>query len=366
MEMLIAEQLRGLARWLSAEAERRKKHVRAPAGWWEFTGKWPGGRALTTDNREQIEPPFASASLYPRKNSVLLQLMPEARCDQIVGRNGACLTVIVTFGNARGGDVHGRGETEKDGKRRQFRQAFRSLASKGWTTEVMKIDHHTKARDILEQLAAFCLKRGIDPDGSLARLVGLTSRNETRQRVAAHLVQNFTDPRSPRSYPAYRRLVRQFIVGSEAAGSSVVWGDNAYRELADWRASPKETRKVTRPPKSSSAYEEFSVTRAERASGIPRRTIYHWIHVGKIRAELDSYGRLVLTGKEMQKLSIMHARKTASIKSVVPEARGRADLIARLANERGIQRDSARKRINRDLKRGQAPPELALRSSDSK
>ena len=204
-----AQQLHGIAAWLCADAQRRKQKRRARGGWWIFTEQFPTGRALSNDNDGPSGPLFASASIHPRKNWVLLELFnPELNAAVELCR----LHVIAYFGRARGGDVHG--SAGKQRKRLEFREAFRSMAEKGWTAEVMYIDSRTQKAHIVEQLAAFCLRRGIDPDGSLGRLMGFASRDANRRRTAEHLVRKFVDPLRPQSYPAYRRIVQQRILSS--------------------------------------------------------------------------------------------------------------------------------------------------------
>jgi hypothetical protein len=84
---------------------------------------------------------------------------------------------IVVAIRVRGGDVHGHTQAEKQGKRRQFRKALRSPTLQESKGETMFIDTDTLPTDIAEQLAAFCLRRNVDRDGSLSRFMGLSSAN---------------------------------------------------------------------------------------------------------------------------------------------------------------------------------------------
>jgi hypothetical protein len=357
--MLWSERIRGIAIWLSAEAKRRRSRTPAPAGFWEFTKKNPDGRALSSDGGGSHEPSFATASIYPRKPSVLLHIISDETTNKSIN-----FDVIVYFGRVRGGDVHGRTETEKKGKRQQFRRALRSPALVKILPETIFIDTNTPPTQIAAQLTAFCLRRNIDPDGSLGGSMGLSSPNEIRRQVAEHTVLYFTDPTDPRAYPSYLKGLRERILIQELSGERID-GGNKGGELIDRKTSPKESLKWVRPEKSRNTQPLLSVTGAAIEFGIPKRTLYHWVRTGQLHSRIGSRRRLVLSTEDLEKALMLHRSNPKCLKSVLADASARSAMIEKVAVARKIKLSSARKRINRAIATGKMPPELLLPNNDS-
>jgi hypothetical protein len=363
--MQCAEQVRGVAKWLSAEAKRRKLRRTAPPGWWEFTENHPAGVALSSDPSDSTEPPFAIGSVYPRRPWVLVHMTPDRPRGRPSGLSHAEFDVIAYFGRVRGGDVHGRTRAEKQGKRLKIRPALRSPALMKAIGETIFIDAETPLKHIADQLAVFCLRRDCDPDGSLRGLVGLNSSNEIRRQVAARVIKDFTDPTDPRSYPGFLKTIRERILVPELDRRPLGHEGADSEHIVDWKCSPEDSHKRVRPKKSNAFPKEISVARAAVEFEIPRRTLYEWIHAEKLRSGIDSHGRRALRPEDVQDVVKAHKSKTRSLKQVLPDASERADAITKMATAHNIQRSSARKRINRALAAKKPLPEFLLSVGES-
>jgi len=297
---------------------------------------------------------LATASIHPRKPWVLLHVMLSGTAK----KTPADFDVIAYFGRVRGLDVHGRTGTEKQGKRRQFRRAFRPPTPTNSISETIFIDVRTPPAQIAEQLAAFCLRRNIDPDGSLRRLIGLSSPDETRRQVAARVVQDFRDPTDPRSYPSFLKTVRGRVLVPTLSNNQI--DDD---ETEDPKTSSPESLKWFRPKKSR-VVPALGVARTSAEFGIPTRTLYHWIRTGRLCPRIGSHGRLVLNTEDVEKALAMHQAKARSLKRALPDADERSAVIEKVAQAQGIQYSSARKRINRAIAAGKILPELQPPKND--
>jgi hypothetical protein len=295
---------------------------------------------------------------------VLLHMTPEQTLNQPGRAFQAGFDVTAYFGRTRGGDVHGGTRAEKQGKRSKFRQALRSPALMKAISEIIFIDAETPPKHIAEQLAAFCLRRNVDPDGSLSGLMGLNSSNEIHRQVAARVIQDFTDPTDPRSYPAFLKTIRNRILVPEIDSRPRGHQGGDWGRIVDWKGSPDDSHKRVHPKKSNAFPKEISVARAAVEFEIPRRTLYEWIHAEKLRSGIDSHRRRALRPKDVQDAVTAHRSKAPSLKQVLPDASDRAEAITKVATERRIQRSSARKRINRALAAKKPLPEFQTSNRD--
>jgi excisionase family DNA binding protein len=312
-------------------------------GFWEFSSTNPEGLQLPDASDAPIAPEVRRISRLPAKEARVAwqayhQKRLRSRHAEIIcypRRRWISLTLRSTDNNAPTEVpivvMFGRqpGRVPNKSKRRETRAMLRRVKRSGnLQAEVLCVDADSRGSDIVEQLAAFLVRREIY-DCSIQSLQPLSEMA---------LPSDFIDPQDPRSYPAYKKKLQIALHATKYVGTAVETVNN-------WRnTAPGQ------PIKTRAEAEDFSISEVAKRTGLPRRTLYDHVNRGIIPANRRS-GFVRISRATLDKLVAERAsaEKRLTPKSWVEDSAQRHNFIKFLAEKRGIACASARKRISRLL-----------------
>lgn len=338
----------------------------------------------TTDGKDLPPDPFGEVlyeSRADRREFKHLEYNPDGTCYIAPGlwrppnAPKCALHVTAYFGRPRGVGVESampvtivdlptggfrvtRPQLSREEKRkvqRDIREMLRQAQIGGWNrNQDMHIDTKTTTRHIQEQLAIFLERVGIG-DESTRRLLGFGSKNTMKQGIASRLVGDFVGLSSPASYPAYKRTLRERIVGPDDTFRGPTEGKEPAGEVNNLEDIPvtslgvepisEEVEQIRDEyfenrlrllQDSSTPSENYSVREAAKIIGISWRKLYDIISAKACSVKRDRFGRIRVPLVEVTRLrqEFQDDEKT--------RVRYRS-LVEWLAGEKGIKNASARR-----------------------
>jgi predicted DNA-binding protein (UPF0251 family) len=219
------------------------------------------------------------------------------------------------------------------------------------TTRSLAIDSNTRRELLVEMLAVSFAQCGF-LDASLQRLLlpsmpgALTEREKLsvrrRRFVFEELIRRFCDPEHPGSYAAFRRAL-----WAEAYRSYPPEQEAIYRQEFDLDRLSEDRQTALRTPHADHLTPEDASDRF----GIPLRTLRRHVQQGRIKTQPGCGG--MIPRSEFERLQALAAARNRRIK--------RQQLVDRLAQSLPARRDSIRRRLDRYLRAGIGPEEIAMR-----
>jgi DNA-binding phage protein len=188
--------------------------------------------------------------------------------------------------------------------------------------------------------------------------------------AAEHLLTHWSRPMSPGSFRDYCHRTLSGLVREERRqqGHHLVLDDR--RDRADDQAHGHDEnmqrggRRTAAVSGRGGIDEAIGVSELARVSGLPRRTVYRWLRVGRIAGGVETFTTASETALGLR-LERTHRRYTAN-GAMVAEAEGlleqrslRRDLIKVVASRRSIGIRGARALVARRIKQGKTIQEVA-------